>query len=356
MAPTSQPQDFLEEDLEEIDFLCRQRDYPAARQIARRLLRNHPANARVHEVMGDICAADGDHAEAVEWYERTMEIEPSQQLREKLLQARRRSGQSATRPPGGARDESARRYRIIAMIAGGIVVVLVVALLVIYTGGKGTQTTATTDQAVPRAQPISPRGSTSPGHRGASSDYATPRSSSQHSHRSADRRAADDTAQRNYKLPPVILTEEVNAPLTQQDRTLLAAIASLNWPGGHSLSGHVNVMTDPFNGYAFITVSIPKAAGDAEMFTKVVGMAFRLAKAAAENDSTLRYITIRIIIPIEIQKKEQVMTIFRGNVSRKTLDRYTGRGRQPETREIWTTVFADCWWNPSVPYSNPYGE
>ncbi|MFP3902602.1 MAG: tetratricopeptide repeat protein [Armatimonadota bacterium] len=355
MAPTSQPHDFLEEDLEEIDFLCRQRDYAAARQIARRLGENHPTNARVREAMGDICAAEGDHVDAVEWYERALELEPTEEIREKLLQARRRTGQGGTRPRTGARDEASRRHRTIALIAGGIVVVLVLALIVIVTGG-GEQEAASTPTATHRTQPISPRGSTPPSRPGISSDYASPRTSSQQSQRSPTRRAASESAQRNYKLPPVILTEEVNAPLTQQDRKLLAALASLNWPGGHNLSGHVNVMTDPFNGYSFITVSVPKAAGDGQMFTKVVGMAFRLAKTAAENDSSLRYFTIRIIIPIEIERQEQVMTIFRGNVSRNTLDRYTGRGRQPETREIWNTIFADCWWNPSVPYSSPYGD
>ncbi len=354
MAPTSQPQDFLEEDLEEINFLCRQRDYAAARQIARRLLDNHPANARVREVMGDICAAEGDHADAVEWYERTMELEPSEEVREKLLQARRRTGQTGTAPRASAGDETGRRHRIIAMVAGGIAVVLLIALIVISTGEDEMQEAASSRDAARRTQSISPRGSTPPSRPAVSSDYASPRTSSQRSQRSPSRRAASETPQRDYKLPPVILTEEVNAPLTQQDRKLLAALASLNWPGGHSLSGHVNVMTDPFNGYSFITVSVPKAAGDAEIFTQVVGMAFRLAKTAVENDSSLRYLTIRIIIPIEIQREERVMTIFRGNVSRKTLDRYSSRGAAPSTRDIWTTIFADCWWNPSVPYNNPY--
>jgi hypothetical protein len=347
----SRPEDFLDEDLEEIDFLCRQRDFDAARQIGQRLLRMHPTNARVHEVMGDISAAEGEHTEAVDWYEMTLQLEPTERVRNKLLNERRRAGRSAS--GAGTQQDMARR-RTWMIVAAAAVVLLLIVLIGFSMRGPSETEEPITAQAPTRS--VAGRGAdagapTSGGM--APSAPSTPRTRQPRAPRNYALPTEEPKA--NYNLPPVILTNEVDAPLTQQDRQLLGALASLNWPGGANLSGRVNVMTDPFNGYTFITVSVPRSAGKSDMFNTVVQMAYRMARTAAETDDSLRYFTVRFIIPVKVQREDRVLTLFRGNTNRQTLERYIGKGSQPGAREIWTRVFAEPWWNPSLPYDNPFG-
>lgn len=352
MAESSRPEDFLEEDLEEIDFLCRQRDFEAARQIAQRLLRTHPTNARVHEVMGDISAAEGEHVEAVDWYEMTLQLDPSARVRDKLLSERRRAGDETVQ--SRREREAARRRRLYVIVGVGAVAVLLAVWIAFALREPSEPQEPVSAQAGGRA--VAARGtaaSRAPSGGTTAAPSAPTRARTRQPRGSRSHHIPTEEPDPNYRLPPVILTNEVDAPLSEQDRKILAALASLHWPGGANLSGRVNVMTDPFNGYTFITVSVPKSARDRDMFNSVVHMAYRMVRTAAETDSALQYFTVRFIIPVKVQREDRVLTLFRGNTNRKTMEQYLNKGTSPGVREIWNNIFAQPWWNPSVPYDNP---
>jgi hypothetical protein len=149
-------------------------------------------------------------------------------------------------------------------------------------------------------------------------------------------------------LPPVHITRDIDAPLTDKDRSLLYALGALTWPGGDKLAGNLNAMVDPFTGYGFVTLMFPRSIKPAQWTNTAITMSYRIAVGAMKHDSSLRSLTVRIITPIEAGDEEVVMTLFRGNTNRDAIEQYLDNEAQPNLREIWEKVFATTWWNPSA--------
>lgn len=359
LAEGRSPEQALEEELAEIELLCEQRSYRRAQDIAQRLLRSYPTSARVHEAMGDVSAAAGHHREAVQWYELTLQLGFGQQVMDKLSEQRRLQAESeaaAAQPSTPAEpEESEPHYRLIAAIAGAVVLLVVVSLIIMAArGGK---------PAEPSPSPPAPRAVSTratPQGPAAAAPSATPAPS-----------APGQPARRSYgqpgptpgtpgaeaprqELPPVHITRAIDAPLTDQDRALLAALSSLTWPNGQNLSGDVNAMVDPYTGYAFITLKLPPALKGSTQFTTGLSMAYGCAVAAIKADRSVRSLTVRMIAPVTTGDTETMLAIFRGNTNRATLERYMQASANPNTKEIWQGVFATTWWNPSVPVEMPF--
>ncbi len=361
MAETTPPEEALEEELTEIELLCEQRNYSRAQTIAQQLLRAHPTSARVHEAMGDVAAGRGDHAEAVQWYELALQLGFNQRVMDKVSEQRRRLEQSQPSPEAEDVTEEMwpqPHYKLIAAIAGGVVLLAFVAFLIFAIKGNkpsGTETgparpravaTRSTRDGQATRQPEPAASAAQPSRATASAPAR--RSYGRHSPISAP----PQPQQQN--LPPVHLTREIGAPLTDQDRRLLKAVGSLTWPGGTNLSGDVNAMVDPFTAYAFITIKLPPSLKASVQFATAINMSYRVAVAAMRQDTSIRSLTVRVIVPVTTGDTETVLTVFRGNTNRTTLERYLDTDAMPSTKDIWHEVFATTWWNPSVPAESPF--
>jgi|GEM_PF-4350084 len=359
LAETNPSEEALEEELAEIELLCEQRNYNRAQTIAQQLLRAHPTSARVHEVMGDVAAAREHHAEAVQWYELALQLGFHQRVMDKVSEQRRRLEQSQQPEAADVTAEMAQQphYRLIAAIAGGLVLLAFVLFLVFAIKGS-RPSEGETGPARPRA--VADRTTrTSTSQPSSETEPTTERPSPAASTRTRQPQtrhspvtAPQQPQQQN--LPPVHLTREIGAPLTDQDRKLLKAIGSLTWPGGSSLSGNVNAMVDPFTSYAFITIELPASLQSSAQFTTGLSISYQVAVTAMKQDTSLLSLTVRVIAPVTVGDSETVLTVFRGNTNRTTLDRYLQSEVVPGAKEIWGEVFATTWWNPSVPVDKPF--
>ncbi len=362
LAETTPPEEALEEELTEVELLCEQRNYSRAQTIAQRLLRAHPTSARVHEVMADVAAARGGHAEAVQWYELALQLGFDQRVMDKVSEQRRLLEQSQ-REASETEDmseegEPQRHYKLIAAIAGGVILLaFVVFLIFVIKGNQPSEIEAGPSR--PRAVATRSTRDGQASRQPAPSEAAAPPSratASAPARRSGGRHSPISAPQQPQRqnLPPVHLTREIGAPLTDQDRRLLKAIGSLTWPGGRNLSGDVNAMVDPFTGYAFITIELPASLKQSVQFATAINMSYRVAVAAMRQNTSIRSLTVRVIVPVTTGDTETVLTVFRGNADRATLDRYLDTDAMPSTRDIWRKVFATTWWNPSVSAENPF--
>ncbi len=346
------PGQSLEEELAEIELMCEQRNYRGAQEIAQRLLRANPTSARVHEAMGDVAGASHNHQEAVQWYELTLQLGFDQRVMDKLSEQRRLQSEAETaRTPAIPEEtETEPHYRMIAAIAGVVVLAVVVGFLIMSARGAGRKELPTGPPSqravVNRPTPPAPGATGAP----ATAAPAVPAQPDQRSYGEPAPTPVTPGAQApSQALPPVNITRAIDAPLTDQDRSLLSALSSLSWPNGQSLSGDVNVMVDPYTGYAFITLKLPSALKDSTMFSTGLNMAYSSAVAAIKADRSLRSLTIRLVATVTTEDRQVMLTVFRGNTNRLTLERHIEAGTTPDTRKIWEEVFATSWWNPSVP-------
>ncbi len=362
MANTNLPDDTLEEDITEIELLCEQRQYERARSLAQQLLRAYPSSARVHEAMGDVAAGRRNHAEAIQWYELALQLGFHQRVMDSLEEQRRLLQESRRPVPDAEEAEegavTGRHYKLIAAIAGAAVL-LILALFLIFAGrgskpsgteGAPSRPRAVSSREAVRSQPEAPTGA-APSSR---AERAAPSGPTRRP--SAEYPPSGTAAQQPTQqgLPPVYVTREIGAPLSDQDRLLLKALASLNWPDGTSLSGDINAMVDPFTGYTFITLMLPQSLKQSAQFSTTLVVSYQVAVAAMKRDTSLRSLTVRVIAPVSTKDTQTVLTIFRGNTNRTALERYLEMEKIPSTEEIWNQVFATTWWNPSVPVENPF--
>ncbi len=366
-TPTSES--LLGQEIHEVELLCEQGHFGRALQQAQRLLRENPSSAVVHELLGDVAARRGDHEEAVQWYELSLRLGFDQDVMDKLHQERAAIAAPAVSPAPSAADGSGRagarprHYTLIGMIAGGAVLLGALVLLFVTLGGRsgdgdGSEAYGTSAggavaphrRAGGRATPT--RGREQP----ATATSPMPGSAAAAPITSGGGGPLRSGQPDPGELPPVHIHRDIGAPLTDQDLSLLTALASLHWPGGQRLSGDVNVMLDPFTGYAFVTIEIPRSLKQAVVFTTALQMAYRVAVAAVKHDASIRSLTVRVIMRVAVDDnaKESTITVFRGNTNRQSLDRYLREDLEPDSREIWYEVFATCWWNPSLSTAKPF--
>ncbi len=126
-------------------------------------------------------------------------------------------------------------------------------------------------------------------------------------------------------------------------------MGSLTWPGGKSLSGDVNAMFDPYTGYAFITVKLPRTLKASQEYETMVKLGYEVAQAAIKSDPGVRAMTVRFIAKVAVGEETPTVTIYRGNTTREMLTMYSRTSGSKHVQDIREKVFAATWWNPSIP-------
>ena len=147
----------------------------------------------------------------------------------------------------------------------------------------------------------------------------------------------------------MIVTKRVEAPSTDQDFYLTQLLGSLSWPDGTPLSGTALVQSDPYNGFAFVTISMPRAV-QGDLTDVVLRTAFNAAATLIKSDGTLRTLEVRALEAVSSgAERPRTLVAYRGATTRDALEYWTQSGRQPGSHEIWYQVFAESWWNPEAP-------
>jgi len=352
--PTGGPS--LEEQLNEVLLLVERRNLDRAQELAQGLLLHYPNNAPVHAAMAEVASARHEHREAIEWFELALRLEPTQRWRERLSRERDLLDETRLAGPEEVRPRVVdKRKLIIAGVAAVVGLVIVIALIAAVTGGGGRGRETPARRARPSgragapagAQPTVPQEIPAARRRvvaarptrqaGAPSPTVTPT-------------PATGGAPARTNLPPLRITQNVEAPMSDRDVLLTRALSGLTWPSGKAAGQDLQAVLDPFTGYSMITVKLPSGMPRADIYGTVIDMAWKLSVAAIRSDESVNAITIRVLADIETdQRRQSTLVAFRANTSREAVDYYLKRSVQPDRQTLWNHVFATVWWNPSVP-------
>lgn len=332
--------------LDEISMMVERGSLDTAQAEAQQLLLRYPNSAAVHAALGDVAAARHQHREAIEWYELSLRLEQTANIRERLARERDRLEQERLEefeeslPP--ARDN---RLLIAGVAAGFVVLVVVVAIVASLSGRhRGGPPTSASVQG-------RPGGRVGGVEQPAAAATSEPRPAARAGSRTTTTLVpVPGTAPRAGQSSSLRVTQSVDAPMADQDVLLTRALASLTWPSGEALGWRAQALVDPFTGYAMVTAELPPGMRGGELFPPIMDMSYRLAVATIHADQGVETLTIRILTPVTNDKGRSVTLVaFRGNTSREALDYYLKRGIEPDRQTVWSHVFATTWWNPSVP-------
>lgn len=300
--------------------------------------------------LGDCHAAGGRWQEAVHWYEESLAGQYDPEVARRLEVAR------ASLAALGAPPRRVPVYAIVGLAA----LVLIVAGVVVYLARPGRSTDVRPETragrptpVAPPAGPATPRGPelatrtveplpVGPATGGRRAPGATP---------SPARRTPSPRAPTMPPaLPPVKITKTVEAPTTDEDHFLTQLLGTLNWPDGTPLSGDALVQFDPYTGYAFVTLNIPRALSSGDLVKVTLDAAYGASVTLMKGSPSVRFVTIRALYTsARAGEKARTVVAFRGNTSREAMEYWERLDRRPDAQEMWYQAFASCWWNPEVP-------
>lgn len=298
--------------------------------------------------LGECCAAGQRWTESARWYEQALAAGYDATVADELEEARRQAARLA-----------AGRGRALLVAAGVLAVValvIVVAALLQWRSatsparepakagvpvavtprlpalaGRGSRASAAAPQ-VQATQPTKPQalsGPPAPGPR-----VPTP---------------ATASTPRPAALPPVKVTQTVRAPKTDEDEYLTQLLSVMSWPDGTPLSRQALVQFDPYIGYAFVTLTIPGSLRSGDLLRATLDAAYGAACALLKGAPQVRYVTVRAVYRLVKGADSRTVVAFRGNTSREAYEYWQRLKRRPSLQEMWSQVFASCWWNPDVP-------
>ncbi len=351
--------EYLEGAYAEIRALLEERNLSLAADRCGRLLQDYPDEADAHALMGDICAARQQWAEAVEWYALAEQRGAGPEV------SRRRAAAEAMVPrpvptpslPQPTPDLHRQRTRILAIFGAATAVVIVAVVIALLALSSGTPSTA--PRRVPRPAEPAPalRTPATPGSgdRGggnlATTAPATPAPVAIPAPPVPGQGVAAPSASHPPVVhAPVIITRRMDVPATDEDYIIARAVGALTWPDGSSMSGDVSVMMDPYQAYCVLTFRIPDTLPAGNLADMVVQQAYRAVAAAMDADAAISAITVRALGTITTKHRQPTtLQAFRANLSREALNNWRQALPNPTAQQLREQVFAAVWWNPAIP-------
>jgi len=299
--------------------------------------------------LGDCAAAGHRWREAVQWYEQALAARYEPSLAERLEEARSQLHQRPRMPPARALIVAAVVIVVMAMAIGGY------ALLSLRRPAP-TSSTRAAGQPVRTLPMPTTRGrqpyATGSGVPAATSVPPAPGPALRQQQPRPGTRLSPSQAQAKTTpgLPPVHITKMVEAPATDEDHYLTELLGALNWPDGTPLNSEAVVQFDPYTGYAFVTLSLPRSLPSTNLVNTVLDASYAAAVALVKGLSTVRFVTVRVLYTVaQPDRKARTVVAFRGNTSRDAVQYWERLHRRPNYEEIWYEAFGSCWWNPQVP-------
>ncbi len=324
-------------------------DWRGALRLLTRARRELANDAAAWALIGDCHVAGEQWRRAVAAYERSLELLCDPDVAQRLQVAR----EQAAREPFRVIEASPQT---LAIIAAALVLTAVAVGIMLWAafGGRPRQAPAERGVAgqprpIVRQAPARPRVAGVPASPWQVPSAAPPATRAKKSPQ-PERFEQPARAPQPQNLPPVHITKRVEAPATDLDYYFTDIIGSLTWPDGTPLSGHCLVQFDPYTGYAFVTITIPRSLKTTNLAQVTLRMAQGVAWALMKADKRVRYVTIRALYALQQPARRATTVVaFRGNTSRVAYEYWQRLGRQPNIQELWNDVFATCWWNPAVP-------
>ena len=368
MDETPPPEEgvLITDELAEADLLADQGNHDQAMALCQRLLRNDPDNAAVHACIGDIHRRLRNWQRAAESYERSLRLEYDADVMAKLAESRGHI--AAVLGRGAVTHEEApaempelehasvalpQRTKLLLLGAALLLVIAVVAL-VINLGRPGATRAGERARRVATAAPgfgiNAPPGTApaKPGEPSPQPGIAGPKPPAQPGV-TATGPIHVGPPQPLPNHQPRTTSGDSRGPASDRDLLLIRSLSSLTWPGGEEMGRRVSAMYDPFTGYAMITFETPDTLAKTNLYGTVLAEAYAVALAAVREESGLRTLTIRCLTRVGQGDDAYTDVCFRGNTTRDAVDAATRRGNVLPQQDIWSTVFATTWWNPSVP-------
>jgi hypothetical protein len=346
------PDDVLRAQIDEARLILTGGNWQEARQRLTALAREHPAQAAVYAALGDCYGAAGRWREAVSYYRQGLDREYDPDVAGRLAQARQQLAATA--------ESHAVTKRTVVAVAASFAILLAVIATVILVSRHSHQTAngGRTRVFVPPSEPVQRPGAqagtampTPAATPGAPALPAPPRTEGPAVAAPAVQPTPAPSPAAPGAVPPVIVTKRVEAPSTDQDFFLTQILASLSWPDGTSLSGTSLVQSDPYNGFAFVTLSMPRAV-QGDLTDVVLRTAYNAAATLIKSDSGMQSLEVRVLEAVSSgAERPRTLVAYRGTTTRDAVEFWTRSGRQPGSHEIWYQVFAESWWNPEAPTS-----
>ena len=342
----------LEERYAQVRARSEQGQMQQAGDLCSTLLRECPNDPEPHALMGDLYAARRLWREAIEWYNLAEQrgAGPEVARRRAAAQAELAPRQPAAEEPPPESELHRQRTRLLAIFGGAGVVVLVAVILALLALSGQSQ--------APDTRPVQPGPVPQvelPGGRPSASRSAPLTGSPAPTPGEAPRVPQPGTPAPALPgpggaLPPVVITEEMSVPITDEDYLIAAALGSLKWPDGTKLQGDVSVMMDPYLGYCVITFRIPEGLPGDTLADTVTEQAYRVALAALGADAGIQSLTLRVIGTLTLpDRQHQNLVVFRANTTRPALEYWSKLRAKVTPQQIRDELFASAWWNPSVP-------
>ena len=332
-------------------------DWQGALRLLHRARRERADDPTVHALIGDCYVAAERWHRAVAAYEQSLELAYDADVAQRLQVAR----EQAARSPAPTFDVQPRTLAIVA----AAVVLAAAAVGIMLWATAGSRAAKSSGPAGPAGTPqamLTPPSGTGTGRAGAPTSpwqmpsAAPPAAGVAQRQQAAQAQAPATTAGGQQaqssapaNMPPVRITKRVDAPATDRDYYLTDIIGSLSWPDGSPLAGNCLVQFDPYTGYAFVTITIPRSMRATNLAQVTLRMAQGVAWALFKADRSVKYVTVRALYAIQQPaRRANTVVAFRGNTSRVAYEYWQRLGRQPNIQELWSDVFATCWWNPNV--------
>lgn len=343
------PDDILRAQVDEARLILAGGNWQEARQRLSALAREYPGQAAVFAALGDCYGTAGRWRDAVSFYRQALDREYDPDVAGRLAQARQQLAASTE-----SRAVTNRTVVAVA-VSFAILAVVIISVVLITRHGRQAQPAGRPKVFVPPAEPVE-RPAAKPGQPAAPAAPglpAAPRAEVPPPPPGAAPAQPQPTVPpaAGGPVPPVIVTKRVEAPSTDQDFFLTQILGSLSWPDGTSLSGSALVQSDPYNGFCFVTLSVPRSV-QGDLTDVVLRMAYSAAVALIKADGSLQNLGVRALEGVSSgAERPRTLVAYRGTATRDSIEYWMRAGRQPSSHEIWYMVFTESWWNPEAPAS-----
>jgi hypothetical protein len=345
-----------------VQMLIERGEHQEARALCQRLLGERPQSAAVRAAMGDVAGAAGNWNEAVEWYERALELDFDATVMEKLAAARSRvihSGRGpvtgpsvAVAPPRPApierRESPWRRHAPLLIVAA----VLAVALLLLFartvTGVKGVRETAGPASEARHQQAQTPT-APAPVPPADIPPAPTPGARAQ-----ITGQAVQTPARYTGEVPPRSLTgpthqlQPATPIISTQDLRILTRMQMEKWRDGTPLTRRASVAYDSYSGVGILTLHAPSGVDLRGIQEDILQAAYRAALRSMRGDSNLRTMVVRCVATVPVPGGDEMeAVVFRATASRDRFARWLPAEvtATPTLEQIAREILSDVWWD-----------
>lgn len=352
-----------DDELAMVRMLAERGEHDEARALCQRLLEDRPQSAAVRAAMGDVAGAEGNWNEAVQWYERALELDFDALVMEKLAGARSRaihSGQGPTAGPTIAMSESRpapaarttentwRKNAPLLIVAAVLLVVLILVIGRAVTGAREARQVAATAPAV--RQRGGPTAATEPATPPA--DIPPPAAAGARAQLTG--KAVQTPARYTGQVPPRSTGGEgyelrpATPTISTQDLRIMMHMQMEKWRDGSPLTRRASMAFDSYSGVGILTLHAPSGVDIKGIQEDIIIASYRAALRSMKADADMRTLVVRCVATVPGPQGEDMdAVVFRATATRDRIARWLrpDATTMPPPERIAREILADVWWD-----------